>query len=95
MKIRFAGKKQIVERPLKLDNLDLINIFVKLIDIDRFKAEYFLLRRRDVRNILVRNYRKGLKIHKGIRPRKPESTHCAIFTEDLESYRDNWKILKE
>lgn len=91
MKIKFTGKTQTVERPLKLGNLDFINIFVRLINLDKYQAEYFLLRKRDVQNILVRNYKHWLKIHNGIRPKKPESTHCSIVTENLEPYRDNWK----
>jgi hypothetical protein len=95
IRIRFAGKTQVVEGPLKLGNINLINIFVKLIDIDRYKAEYFLISRRDLQNILIHNYKRWLEIHNGIRPKKPESTHCAIGTEDLEAYRDNWKILRK
>jgi len=95
MKIKFAGNTQIVERRLKLSNLDFINIFVRIIDLDKYEAEYFLLKRRDVQNILVRNYKKWLEIHNGVRPKKPKSTHCSIVTEDLEVYRDNWKILRK
>jgi hypothetical protein len=75
MTIKSEGRKHIVEGQPKLSNPDIINIFIKLIGLDTYRAEYFLLRRKEVQDILVRNYRRWLDNHHGIRPKKPESTH--------------------
>lgn len=43
--------------------------------------------------MINKNYREILNKKGGVRPKNPKSTHTAIWTKELNKYRDNWGLI--
>jgi hypothetical protein len=82
---KVAGK-------VKLSTPDLIHIMVQVGE-ERSKDKFYLLTHSELQNLIYIGYKKNLKRHKGRRPKKPESTHHAVSTDELYPYKNNWELL--
>jgi len=94
MKIEFDGDYQIVKGKTKITNPDLIYVLVELGE-NYGEDKFYSLRKKQLQQLYVRNYKNWLKKHGGKKPRKPKSLHSAIGAVDLRKYENNWGILKE
>jgi hypothetical protein len=92
--IEFDGKLQAITGKKKLTRPNLIYIFVILGEGYGGDA-FYLLEKRELQNIIYRNYRAYLKKKGGMRPKNPASTHCSVAPDDLAGFQDNWKALLE
>lgn len=91
--ITFDGRKQIVGEKKPLPVPHLVSVFVNAADKygdDRF----FVLEWSKLQDILISNHKRMLESYGGVRPRKPDSLHCAIGEKDLEDYKDNWSLFR-
>lgn len=70
----------------------LICIYVKLVSTG--KDEFYIFKLKKMQDILLDKYSKMLKKKGGRRPRKPESFHFTVSSDDLKKYRNNWNLLK-
>lgn len=85
---------QTIHGKAKLANPDLIYVMVVL--GDKYGGdEFYLLKEKEIQKIIFLGYSNWIKKLNGIRPRNPESLHCAVVTEELEKYKDNWEIFKD
>lgn len=91
LKIEIKGGKQKVTGKQPLKNSDLIYVMVRL--IGRGKDEFFLLRHKDLQQIIFNGYTTYLEKHGGRRPKSEGSLHTAVSVSDLERFRDNWELL--
>lgn len=90
--VRLEGKKQVVERPLRLPRpIACVMVALGGYGQDRF----YVLEWRQLRDILIRAYRANLIKWGGIRPKRYDSFHTAISETQLEEYRDNWKLIEQ
>jgi hypothetical protein len=48
---------------------------------------------KDLQNIIYRKYTDWLAKKKGKRPKNPNSTHCAVYPEDLKDYKNRWETI--
>ena len=87
-----ADKKQIINGKKKIQDANLICIFVKL--ISREKDEFYIFKLADLQNILLESHSKWLTEHGLKRPRNPESMHTSVSTAMLSDYLDKWELLK-
>lgn len=88
LKIRFDEGRQFVDGFADGPNPDLLCIFVILREPG--KDEFYLFQLRDLQNIMRAKYiRDGGRI----RPKNPDSTHCAVWPKDLAHFRDNWPLV--
>jgi hypothetical protein len=91
--VTFDGNKQIIGNPKPLSIPDLIFVFV--IAGDRYgEDQFFILDWARVQEIVIANHKRWLEAHGGVRPRKPESMHCAVTKEDLRDYKDDWSVIR-
>jgi hypothetical protein len=83
------GKHQILGAPQPEPFPGLICVLVVLKETgqDRF----FVLEWKELRKALVKNYKKYLSKHKGVRPRTPDSFHTAIAISDVEPFENEWR----
>lgn len=88
------GGRQILGEPQDPPYLGLICVLVQLGE-SYGKDRFFVLDWKDLRDIIVASYRRGLEKHHGVRPRNPQSTHAAIYPEELAGYKDNWELVLE
>jgi len=84
---------QMVKGKRKISNSELICIFVRL--RDQNLDEFYIFRKKTLQDIIYNNYTKYLSSKNGKRPKNPKSTHCAIKTDDLKDFRDNWDLIKD
>ena len=90
--ITFDGSMQLIgnKKPLPIQHL----VYVFVIAAEKYgDDQFFVLEWSKVQDILVENHARWLDSHGGVRPRKPDSMHCAIFQSDLRDYKDNWSII--
>lgn len=93
MYIEFDGDSQIIKGKKKIENPSLIYIMVEL-GKKYGEDKFFLLRKKQLQQLYYKNYQNWLKKHGGKKPRKPSSLHCAIKSDVLIKYQDNWDILE-
>jgi hypothetical protein len=92
--ITFEGNKQIIGEKKPLSVPQLVCVFV--IAAEKYgEDQFFVLEWSKVQDILIENHKQWLNEHGGVRPRKPDSMHCAIGQRDLQKYKDNWGIIKK
>jgi hypothetical protein len=92
--ITFNGNKQIIGEKKPLSVPQLVCVFV--IAAEKYgEDQFFVLEWSKVQDILIENHKQWLNKHGGVRPRKPDSMHCAIGQKDLQKYKDNWEIIKK
>lgn len=90
--IRFSNNRQEIYGKNKLQNPDMIWILVKLVSTG--KDQFYILKLKEMQEIIYNNHKAYLKKHNGIRPRNPASMHTAVSTSHLLKYSDNWKLFK-
>ena len=93
LKIKRDGKKQIIEGLNKI-NENLIFVIVK-IGGKYSEDKFYIVRQKIIQNIILKNHSNALKKWKGLRPKNPDSLHCAYELSDIDEYRDNWKLIEE
>ena len=94
LNIEFEGDVQKVVG--KSDGVDRDLIFV-LVSIGEKAGEdhFFVYRQGFLQDLIYENHSAFLKKNNGIRPRNPQSTHCAYSERDLEGAENNWSIIVE
>ena len=55
---------------------------------------FYLLTWSDLQSLLGEHHTAYLAKVGGIRPKRPDSTHAALFPADLEAFKDNWSVLE-
>jgi hypothetical protein len=87
--ITFDGNKQIIGEKKPLSVPQLVCVFV--VAAGKYgEDQFFVLERSKVQDILIENHKKWLNEHGGIRPRKPDSMHCAFDKKKIyRKYKDN------
>lgn len=83
--------KQLIQKKACSNN-DLIYIFIKLNENE--KDDFYLIKLKDLQEIIFQGYKSYLESHNGRRPRNPESTHTDINEIQLNKYKDNWRLLR-
>jgi hypothetical protein len=93
IEVAFKGKKQVLgrKRPPRIPHL----ICVLVVATEYGKDRFFVLEWEQLRKVVVSDYRKCLKSHGGIRPRKPESLHCAADPRQLVRFADIWSSITD
>lgn len=92
--IVFEGERQIV---LGLDDTldgELIYVFVRLGE-SAGQDKYFILLQRDLQAMIFANYGAWLDKHNGVRPRNPQTTHCAVEMTSLAQFENNWGLIEQ
>ncbi len=59
------------------------------------RTRFFILHEWMVQALAYRSHRLVLRRHGWTRPRKPESTHCALWAADMEWFEDDWDLIEE
>ena len=84
---RVISKK---EMPQWKKDLIFVVVFIgENLGEDRF----YICKNSDIQEIIFSNYESSLQRHGGIRPRNPNSRHCAYSEEDLSSFKDKWNLI--
>jgi len=90
--VTFEGSKQFIgdKKPLPIPQL----VCVFVLAAEKYgEDQFFVVEWSMVQDILIAHYLHWLNSHGGVRPRKPNSMHCAIGESELRGYRDNWSII--
>ena len=88
------GKHQVIgaRHPEPFPDLMCVLVVLKDTGQDRF----FVLEWKELQDILVRAYEAYLSKHGGIRPKAPDSFHCALTIKVVEPHENQWrKILDQ
>ena len=90
--VSLDGDRQRLGRKKPLSIPDLICVFV--IAAEKYGGDqFFVLEWSQVQEIIIASYKRWLASHGGVRPKKPDSLHCAIVPSDLKQFKDNWPII--
>jgi hypothetical protein len=90
--VTFDGNKQIIGNSKPLSIPDLVCVFV--VAAEKYgEDQFFVLEWSKVQDIIISSHIRWLDSHGGVRPRKPDSLHCAIVQSALQPYKDNWSII--
>ena len=90
--VTFDGNKQIIGNRKPLSIPDLVCVFV--VAAEKYgEDQFFVLEWSKVQDIIISNHIRWLDSHGGVRPRKPDSLHCAIVQSALQPYKDNWSVI--
>jgi hypothetical protein len=92
--IDFEGDLQIVRGLDDALDGDLVYVFVKIGD-GAGQDKYFILQQRKLQAIILQNYGAFLDKHNGVRPRNPQTTHCAVEMTPLAEFEDNWGLIEQ
>ena len=90
--ITFEGSKQIVgaKKPLMIPHL----VCVFVLAAEKYgEDQFFVLEWSQVQDILIANYKGWLDSHGGVRPKNPESLHCAVLQSDVLGCKDKWGVI--
>lgn len=82
--------KQII-KGIKQLTQNIIYVFVKL--IGRGKDDFYIIKIKDLQDIIFKGYSKYLDKHKGRRPKNPKSLHTDISEAQILEYKDRWDLL--
>lgn len=95
--IPLRGDVQTIEGKKRLANPNLIFAMVKLKGKGKDKDEdkFYICRITDIQRIVFDRYRDMLQRKGGRRPKKPESTHCAVAPGHLSEYENNWRLITQ
>ena len=87
--VQLDGKKQIVGRRKILSN----DIVCVMLALSRYGADrFYVLPLKTLQDLLIEMYRKYLKKHGGVRPKKYDSFHAAISEQELAPFKDGWLV---
>lgn len=86
LKINLILNKQIIKGINKELNRNVICIFI-IVGKETAKDTYFIFEQGFLQDYFLSNY-KGRKL-----PHNINSFHSAIWTNDLEAFRNNWKLI--
>jgi hypothetical protein len=90
--VTFDGMKQIIGDKKTLPIPHLVSVFV--LAAEKYgEDKFFILEWSKAQKILIAHHKIWLEAHGGVRPKKPESMHCAIVESDLRDYKDNWSLI--
>ncbi len=92
--IDFEGDRQVVRGLDDTLDGDLIYVFVKIGE-STGQDKYFILLQRDLQAIIRANYDAWLERHNGVRPRNPQTTHCAVQMASLAKFENNWGLIEQ
>lgn len=51
---------------------------------------YFVFSWKELRAVVSTHHRAYIQKHNGVRPKRPDSTHCSISIAELETYENEW-----
>ena len=90
--IRFDGNTQTITG--KSNDIDRNLVFV-LVKVGKRTGEdeFYVFKQGVVQDLIFEEYSQFLKIHGGVRPRNPKTTHCSYYIGDLIVYKDNWELI--
>ncbi len=91
--IEIKNEKQIIKGKKNLKNSALICVLVVLDKNE--KDTFYVLKKSDLQEIIFHKYTSKATNGVRIRPRNSKSTHCAVWPEDLEPFRNNWKLITD
>ncbi len=92
--IIFAGNMQIIGKPKPLTVPGLICVFV-IAGESYGQDKFYILEWSKVRDIIIRHHAQWLSSHGGVRPKKPDSLHCAIKVNAIEEFQNQWSIIAD
>lgn len=87
LEIGMVGNEQVIKGKKRLNNPNLICIFVLL--QENQCDEFYVFRLKNLQTEIAKTY-KG-----GVRPKNPLSMHTAIWPKQLSKHRDNWNLVLE
>lgn len=91
--ITFNDSQQVMG-PLKdAPVLNLVTVFVVL--AGQGQDRFYVLRWEELRDVVIGDYSRWMEERGWIRPKNPQSLHCAIVEGQLASYREAWKTIND
>ena len=91
--ITFDGEYQSVGKRKPCPVHRLVMVFVRI--DDNGNDRFFILSWERLRDLLVDHHTAYLLKHRGKRPKKWSSLHCAIKESDLAPHQDHWDIIEK
>jgi hypothetical protein len=93
--IEIKGQKQIVRCAREEPYPDLVCVLVQVARAATgTRDRFYVLPWRDLCRVIVDGHAKYLAKHGGIRPRKPESMHCALHASVITAWEGKWDVLE-
>lgn len=88
-------KVQISRGASEIKNPELIYVHVAIALPHEGKDQFFILTKEQLQKVATKRYSDWMDTHGWKRPKNPKSFDCRYRIEDLEEYRDNWKLITE
>jgi hypothetical protein len=95
MDILLENKVQINRGLAEIENPHLIYVHVAIAPPKGGKDQFFILTKRQLQEVAIKRYSSWMDKISWKRPKKPDCYECRYLIENLEPYRDNWKIITE
>jgi hypothetical protein len=94
LNIEFDGQRQVLGEPKPEPYPGLTFVLVAL-GANGERDRFFVLTWTELRDALVADYRNYLAKHGGIRPKAPDSHHCALSIRLIERFEGKWGTVLE
>jgi hypothetical protein len=96
-KVSLEGGRQTIGQLESEPFPDLTYVFVVLRPEPRSEPNerdrFFVLKWKELQDILVPEYEHYLRKHNGIRPKKADSYHTALAVGQVEAFEDRWNVI--
>jgi hypothetical protein len=89
------SEKQTYKGPLKIENTNLIYVFVSLQHKEQNNDRFFILTKKQYQKVCIRHYTRYMNSKDWKRPREPESYDCRPRIDDLIKFENNWELIKQ
>jgi hypothetical protein len=79
----------------EITNPNLIYVFVAIALDDKSKDRFFILKKLQLQEIVLKQYCDYMDKHGWKRPRNPESYDCRFSIPEVQDYENNWKLISD
>jgi hypothetical protein len=79
--------------PLEIQNPDLIYVCVSIAHVGDERDRFFILKKSDLQQVCIKNYRAWMAAHNWKRPRNPGSTDLRYDVAGLVAFESNWQLI--
>ena len=82
--------------PIKIQNPDLIYVFVAIAPPDEgSKDRFFILTKKQLQDVCIKMYSAWMDKLEWKRPRTPDSYDCRHRISDMQAYENNWRLISD
>ena len=80
---------------IEIENPGLIYVCVAIAPPEGGKDRFFILTKAQLQEVCIKRYSEWMEKHEWKRPTTPDSFDCRYWISDVESYENNWQLIRD